>query len=139
MITKIFFKSMKNLDQRQLLLASYKLLHDLSFILLVFFAGLLIAEGILPGFLSSHINIPLLVLLMLIALGLIGKISRNLDINYPPVSIRKNKSIPFLITIIILLLGSSMLKLSLWMNLLIVLGILYLLFLFYRMILKVEL
>lgn len=128
-----------NLKQKQLILLVYKLLHDFAFILFIVFSGLLLTDAILPNFLSVNLNIPLFVFAMLLALGIIGQIGRKFDLHYPLVSIRKNKFIPFFIIIIMLLLGSSMLKYSLWENLLILSGTLYLLFLFYRIILRAEL
>ena len=84
-----------NFNRKQALLLVYKLLHDLSFLLFVIFAGLLLAEAVLPGLLSFHLSIPLFVFLMLLSLGIIGQIGRKFDLSYPPVSVRKNKFMPF--------------------------------------------
>jgi hypothetical protein len=127
-----------NFNRKQALLLVYKLLHDLSFLLFVIFAGLLLAEAVIPGLLSFHLSIPLFVFLMLLSLGIIGQIGRKFDLHYPLVSVRKNKFMPFFVLIIILLLGGSMLKFSLWENLLILSGTLYLLFLFYRIMLRAQ-
>jgi len=127
-----------NFNRKQVMLLAYKLLHDLSFLMFVIFAGLLLTDAVLPGILSFHLSIPLFVFTMLLALGIIGQLGRNFDLSYPLVSVRKNKLMPFFVLIIILLLGGSMLKFSLWENLLILSGTLYLLFLFYRIILRAQ-
>ncbi len=128
----------KNLNHKQNLLLIYKLLYDMAFILLFLFSCLTITEGFLPNFLSSHLNVTSLILSLLIVLVAIGKLGEKLDLHYSIISIRKKKSIPFLVVLIILLLGSSILKFPLWENLLIISGMLYLLFIFYRIILRAE-
>jgi hypothetical protein len=128
----------KNLNHKQNLLLTYKLLYDVAFILLFLFSCLTIAEGLLPNFLSSHLNTTSLILVLLLILIAIGKLGEKLNLHYSIISIRKKKSIPFLVIIIILLLGGSILKFPLWENLLIVSGMLCLLFLFYRIMLRAE-
>lgn len=129
---------MKNFNKKQAVLMLYKLLHDLSFILILFLTGLLLIEEVVPEFLASYISLPWLIIAILSLFSVIGHLSRKLNFNYEPVSIRKKKSIPFFVIIIILLLGGSMLRFSLWQNLLILLSMLFLLFLFYRIIFRAE-
>ena len=130
---------MKNFNKKQALLMLYKLLYDLSFVLILFSVGLLMIETVLPQFLSAYISLPWVIVAILTIFSAISYLSRKLSLDYAPVSVRKNKAIPFFVVIIMLLLGGSMLRFSLWQNLLILLGMLYLLFIFYRILLKAEL
>ena len=65
---RINFKSKSNSPY---LKVAYKLLHDSLFLIILFFLGALIMEGILPGIISSHIGLYKIILAIAINLSAI--------------------------------------------------------------------
>lgn len=68
---------------------SYKLLHDVLFLLLLSFGGMLLAETILPGSLSDHISFTKLILAIFLAFGSI--IYLRVKIKSEPAEVSDNK------------------------------------------------
>jgi hypothetical protein len=101
---------------------------------LLSFAAILVAEGALPGLVSSHISFTRLVIIILIVLGAIIIIGRNFQISYEKPNIKKSRLLPVLILFAFLLIGNSLLKFAFWENLIITLSTLFLFFLFYQII-----
>lgn len=62
-------------NKKEKLSVIYKLLHDLLFILLVFLAISLLAEGILPGIISAHVGISKIIILVAGTIFLISLIA----------------------------------------------------------------
>jgi len=90
----------------------YKLLNDLLFLLLIFFAFSLMADGLIPGIITSHISflkITFLVALNLLAIYAVGSFSQ---IQISPRQ-RKKKTTIFLVVLAILLIFNSLIKLNL--------------------------
>lgn len=125
------------ISKNELLLA-YKLLHDLLSLLLLTFAGILIAEGLLPGLISSKIGIGKLMIFIIIVLATIAWLGKNLDLTYAKIKINKNKILPPVILLSFLLIGNSLLKFTLWENLIITLATLFIFFLIYEIICHKE-
>ncbi len=113
---------------------SYKLLHDALFLLLISFIAMLIAEGVLPGIISSHISLTKVALAIFLIIGATIFIGKNLNIAYQNLAIKKNKLLPVLILLAFLLVGNSLMKFAFWENIIITLVILFLFFLFYQLI-----
>ena len=115
-------------------LVIYKLLHDALLLVLASFAGMLIVEGLLPGFVSSHISLDRVAIsIFLILLAIVG-IGNKFQITYPTPKIKRSKILPLLILSAFLLIGNSMLKFALWQNISITLITLFIFFLIYEMI-----
>jgi len=116
------------------LLIIYKLLYDALFLLLISFIAMLIAEGALPGIVSSHISLTRVVIVILLVLLSIIWIGKKFQLTYAAPVIKKNKPLPVLILLAFLLMGNSLLKFALWENMIITLTTLFLFFLFYQII-----
>ncbi len=125
-------KISKLLTSHQFQLAIYKLLNDLLLLQLVFFAVMLLAEGILPGFMSAYVSLAKLSLLLFANLLAITMLGKKLSISFGRGSIHKNKLMPIFVVFAFLLLGNSMLKFELWENLLITVSTIVIFFLFYQ-------
>lgn len=121
-------------SQKNTLLVAYKLLHDALFILFIYFIGMLIAEGALPGVVSSHLSFTRVVMTILLILLLIIFIGKKLQITYEAPTIKKDRLLPILVLLSFLLLGNSLLKFAFWENIIITLATLFLFFLFYQII-----
>jgi len=117
---------------------AYKLLHDALFLLLISFVAMLIAEGVLPGIISSHISLLKIALAIFLVLGFLIFVGKNLGIAYNKQAVKKNRLLPGLIFLAFLLIGNSLLKFAFWENIIITLVILFLFFLFYQVIFENE-
>lgn len=132
---------MKKIDIKKILrdknfhLLAYKLAHDALFLMLVVLAGMLVSEGILPGFISAHISFVKVIVVIFILLAFIFLLGMKLGIAYTSFPMQKNKLVPLLLIFSFLLIGNSMLKFPFWENLLITLATLLVFFLFYQLIL----
>lgn len=93
----------------------YKLLHDLLFVLLVFFVLALIAEGLLPGVISSHIGLYKIALLTLVNIMAISGLQKFLG--FADGNASNKKTAYALLVIILLLLFNSLFKLDIFLNL----------------------
>ena len=125
-------------SQKNNIMIAYKLLHDALLLLLLSFVAILVAEGALPGLVSSHISLARLVIIILVVLGMIIFIGKNFQISYEKPNIKKSRLLPALVLFAFLLIGNSLLKFALWENLIITLSTLFLFFLFYQIIFSSE-
>jgi hypothetical protein len=125
-------------SQKNNIMIAYKLLHDALLLLLLSFAAILVAEGALPGLVSSHISLARLAIIILVVLGIIIFIGKNFQISYEKPNIKKSRLLPALVLFAFLLIGNSLLKFALWENLIITLVTLFLFFLFYQIIFSSE-
>lgn len=125
------------IDKNTLLIA-YKLLYDLLFLLLITFALILTAEGVLPGLVSSKISFSKVIILIFLTLASIAYLGKNLHITYSEKKINKIKILPILILFSFLLIGNSLLKFSFWENIIITLTTLFVFFLLYEIIYTTE-
>ncbi|MDO9231744.1 MAG: hypothetical protein Q7U36_04710 [bacterium] len=92
----------------------YKLLVDLLFIFLFFFALTLLAEGLIPGIVSTHISFSRIIILSsldIFAIYLVGNFSK---INIPSQKINKKTTV-FLAVLGIILVFNSLIKLNLFL------------------------
>lgn len=92
----------------------YKLLFDLLFIFLFFFALMLLAEGLIPGIVSTHISFLRIIILSslnIFAIYLVGNFSK---INIQPQKTNKKTTI-FLAVLGIILVFNSLIKLNLFL------------------------
>jgi hypothetical protein len=110
---------------------AYKLLADLLFLLMLFFAVMLIVEGLLPGLVSSHISFSRIIFLLvfnIFAIYFVGSFSK---IN--PSSQKSNKKITiFLVILSVILILNSLLKLNIVLALIILLATLLSGYLIYK-------
>lgn len=120
------------------LLLAYKLLHDALFLALVSLAGVLFADGLLPGILTSKIGFSKIIFVIIIILTTIVYLGKNLDITYPPAKIHKGRLLPALVFLSFLLIGNSLLKFGFWENIIITITTLFVFFLFYELIFVAE-
>lgn len=120
------------------MLLTYKLLYDALLLMLVTFAGVLTVDGLLPGLLTSKISFSKITIAIIIVLASIAYLGKNLDITYGKTKINKNKILPVLILFSFLLIGNSLLKFTLWENIIITLTTLLVFFLLYELIFSFE-
>jgi hypothetical protein len=131
-------KFKKIIISKDSLLVVYKLLYDLLLLLLLTFAAVLTAEGLLPGLISSKISFSKITIALLAVLAAIAYLGKNLNITYDKIRINKNKILPALILFSFLLIGNSLLKFTLWENFIITLITLFIFFLLYDLIFNTE-
>ncbi|MDO8241179.1 MAG: hypothetical protein Q7T51_04335 [Candidatus Moranbacteria bacterium] len=96
----------------------YKLLNDSLLVMLTFFMLTLLAEGALPGIISSHIGlykIVIAILVNILAITAIGKIIKAPE-NATNKKIVETRLIASLLIICALLLFNSLLKLNIYLN-----------------------
>lgn len=104
-----------NLAENKILPVVLKLLHDLLFLLLLFFALSLIAEGILPGIISRHFSLSRTVILLLGNVFLITILGNFLKIKSIPKATNKKMILVISFFGIILILN-SLLKINFFLN-----------------------
>jgi len=104
------------ISQNSILIA-YKLLHDVLFISLVFLGLSLLAEGILPGIISSHVGLSKIVLLAAFCLVSIKILQDKTGLKPAGHKGKKNKALYALIVFGFVLIINSMLKIGLFLNL----------------------
>ncbi|EKE16368.1 MAG: hypothetical protein ACD_11C00018G0004 [uncultured bacterium] len=107
----------KELDKKQLSILAYKLLHDSLFWLLFSFFVALLLEAVLPGIVSQNEGFLIISFLVFANLWIISHIGRKININFNKPE--KNHLFPLVILFSFLLIGNSLLKFSLWQNILI--------------------
>jgi len=90
----------------------YKLLVDLLFIILFFFALTLLAEGLIPGIVSTHISFSRIIILSFLNIFAIYFVGNFSKINIAPQKTNKKTTI-FMAVFGIILVFNSMLKLNL--------------------------
>ena len=96
----------------------YKLFHDLLFLILIFFSGTIISEGILPGIISSHIGLYNIIIAIAINLSAITIIQKKFPQFIPlsnTVGISRGKTFWILIFILFALILNSLIKLNLFL------------------------
>lgn len=117
------------------LVITYKILNDLFFLELVFFFIASIAEGILPGIISDHIGFPKIILAVMVNLLAIYFVGKLAGINLPLQKTNK-KTASFTLLILLLLVFNSFLKLSILLNLFLVIVVAATGYYLYRIILE---
>lgn len=111
-------------NKKNIIIIAYMAANDaLSLSLLVAF-GSIIAEGLIPGFVSVHLPLAYVGILVIMLAALVQILGHELDISYEISKKRHAVILPVLLTFSFLIMGNSMLKYPLWQNLLITLGIL---------------
>lgn len=128
----------KILIDKNMLLLAYKLAYDSLLLLLFTFATILIAEGMLPGLVSSKIGFSKLTIALVLILAIIAYLGKKLNIDYDQTRINKSKILPALILFSFLLIGNSLLKFTFWENIVITLATLLVFFLLYEIIYTSE-
>lgn len=128
----------KIIVNKSVLLLTYKLAHDLLLLLLLIFAATLAAEGMLPGLISSKISFSKITISLFLVLMLITYLGKKLNITYVKTKISKNRILPAMILFSFLLIGSSMLKFTLWENISITIITLFIFFLLYEILFSSE-
>ena len=104
------------LPTKNKLLIIYKLLADLLFLLLLFFSLVLIADGLIPGIVSSHISFLKIVLLITLNLGALYFVGSVAEISLNEERPNK-KTIVFIAMLALLLVSNGLLKLNLYLAL----------------------
>lgn len=105
-----------NLAENKLLPVFWKLLHDLLFILLVFFALSLAAEGLLPGIIGRYFGMSKFVILILGNVFLITLLGNFLKIKPAPPAANKKMILAISFFGIALILN-GLLKMNIFLNL----------------------
>lgn len=123
-----------NINKNYLLII-YKLLVDSLFIALIFFILALIAEGVLPGIVTSHVGFSKII--VFIGSALLGSyfLARIAGISFKRKPSNKKTAI-FMLFIIILLIFNSLIKISIFLSLPILALILISLYFLYQVVIK---
>ncbi len=101
------------------LIIVYKLLNDVIFLLLIFFALAFLAEGLIPGFVSAHLNFTKLAIIIFAILGVIIYLGRKLKTEFEAPQRVSKKWVIFLAVFSILLIVNSLLKFG-WKEIIII-------------------
>ncbi|MDD5396430.1 MAG: hypothetical protein PHW24_00020 [Candidatus Moranbacteria bacterium] len=129
----------KNISiSKETFLIIYKLLFDALLLACLTFGGALLAEGLLPGIISSKISFTNITVSLIAILAAIIYLGKNLDITYDQAKLHKGKVLSALVFFSFLLIGNSMLKFTLWENIVITLTTLLFFFLFYELLFASE-
>lgn len=109
----------------------FKLLTDLLMVFIIFFALALIAEGLLPGIVSSRIGLYKIVITIMLVLWLLNVTAKKIgiDINHSP----GKKSSSILIFILAALIFNGMLGVGLPLSIFILILSLAVLYLFFKL------
>lgn len=113
---RIIKKYLEKID-KNLLLMIYKLSHDVLLLSLITFFISMIAEGILPGFISSHMGFTKITFMLLLVVLATITLGKYLGIEISAAHVKKNIFTPFFLLASFLIIGNTMLKLPLWQNL----------------------
>jgi hypothetical protein len=119
---------------KNILLLTYKLLHDVLFLVLLSFMGILFADALLPGLITSKISFSKITIFLVLVMGATIFLGKYLEISYDKVRINKSKILPALLLFAFLLIGNSLLKFTFWENIIITLVTLFIFYLFYELI-----
>jgi hypothetical protein len=98
------------------LILAYKILHDILFVVLVFFTMAMIAEGVLPGIVTDHISFTKIIIFIFINLLAIYVLGSFLSVNVSDSRPSKKTALPLLF-VSILLIFNSLLKINIYLNL----------------------
>jgi hypothetical protein len=109
----------------------YKILNDTLFLLLIAYALLLIADSLIPGFISNIFSFTRMTLLVFANLGLVIYLGKINNVSFPVLEIKKNK-LWLIVSLILftLLIVRALYKFSVWEIVVIVISSLAILLLF---------
>ena len=125
--TESFFKKF---NDRQFLLLSYKLSYDVLFLLIVAFVTALFLEAVLPGMVSHNNGFLTISFLIFGSIWSVTTLGKKLGIEFR--NNRKHHLFPFIMAGSFILIGNSLLKFSLWENLIITTVTLFIFFILYH-------
>lgn len=111
MFLKLLFRPNKNK-----LTVAYKLLHDILFIALAFFLFSLIAEGMLPGIITSYVEFSRVIIFIFVVITATYILGNYLGIRISDGKINK-KTVYLLVFVLLLLVFNSLLKTNIILNL----------------------
>ena len=132
-------KILDKILSRDLSLLLYKIFNDTLFLLLIAFGFFLLAEGLIPGFASSHLSFTKIVLVIFANLGMVIYLGKRNDISFNPSGIKKNKLwLAFFLIFFVFLLIRALYKFSVWEIIVIVISSLVIFYFFYKNTLKKE-
>lgn len=118
---------------KDLSLLLYKIFNDTLFLLLIAYALLLIADSLIPGFISNLFSFTRMTLLVFANLGLVIYLGKMNNISFPALEIKKNKLwLTFFLIFFISLIARALYKFSVWEIIIIVITSLAILYYFYR-------
>jgi hypothetical protein len=106
-----------NNKNTQLELLTYKLLHDILFIVLLFLGGLLLADGVIPGFFSGYVgftNIILAIAATILGIIFLGKRNELLFSKENYKKSLKRKFFVFILFLSTVLIINALFKFSWW-------------------------
>lgn len=113
----MFKKIRLKLNSKQFSILAYKLLHDSLIWLLISFFMALLLEAVLPGMVSQNKGFLIISFLIFANFWVISYFGKKLDVSL--IKSEKNHLFPLVILFSFLLIGNSLLKFSLWQNILI--------------------
>jgi hypothetical protein len=127
---------LKYFKNKNLQLLGYKILYDINFVVIITALFSVIAEAIIPGFLSAHLSLLRIFLVLFFLILLHGYLGEKLKIEYAQKTSKKSASAALSLMFLFLIIGNSMLKFALWQNLIITLSTIAIAFLLYRTIIS---
>lgn len=128
-------------EKKQLELLLYKILNDALLLWIIVFGGLLVLEGLVPGYFSAYLSFIKMTLALFALLALIGYFGKRNDLSYffpPGKEILKNKVLVALLVLSCALIINS-LRDSGWFSITIIsVGIFLALILLYKILILEE-
>jgi hypothetical protein len=117
----------------------YKIFNDTLFLLIVAFALLLLADGLIPGFAGSYFSFNKIILLIFINLGAVIYLGKKNGVSFSPLDIKKNKLwLAAFVIFFTFLLIRALYKFSVWETVIIVISSLVILYLIFRHVIPSE-
>ena len=111
----------------------YKIFNDTLFLLLIAYALLLLAEGLIPGFSASFLSFTKMTLLIFANLGLVIYLGKINNVSFPSLEIKKNKLwFAFFLIFFTFLLIRALYKFSVWEIVIIIITSLAILYYLYK-------
>lgn len=110
-------------NNRNSLIIIYKLLHDLLFLMLIFFAVALMADGLIPGIISNHVSFLKITIFSILNLAAVYALGNYLQIKFKDQTKNKKTTI-LLVAIAALLIFNSLIKLNIFLAIFILLVVL---------------
>jgi hypothetical protein len=100
-----------NRTNKQIQLLIYKILNEALFLWAVVFSGLLVLEGLVPGYFSAYISFTKMIFALFAILGAIGYLGRknNLGSSLPPdLAPQKNRTLIILLALSFILILNAL-------------------------------
>ncbi len=125
-------KIIEILNNRQLLFVAHKLSYDILFLTTISLICAIFLEAMLPGIVSQKNGFLAIFFVLFLSIFTVSKTGEKLEINSD--AKQNNRLMPIILVISFILIGNSLLKFSLWGNLVITTLTIFIFFIIYHII-----